>query len=239
MWRYFISILFVLAVSVCRLQAQDTIMFPQKFRIGVEVIGLSKYFYEKETAGIEAFFSADLTEKYSAIFIAGRSDYSSTLYRDETFMMYDFSVKGLYLKAGVDVNMLDVKKAAGKYSFGLGARYGITGYTYNVAGITRENYWGQFQTSIPERKALAHYFEVVPSIRAEIIKNFSLGWAISLRKMIYSGTEKDMKPVYVPGYGNGAKSISLAVSYFVIWHIPYKERRVIIPPKVQREIEED
>ena len=213
-------------------------MFPQKFRVGLEVIGISKYFYDKETANLEAFFSADLTEKFSAIFIAGGSDYSYSRYRDASFMMYDFNVKGIYFKAGVDANLLNPKKAAGTYSFGVGVRYGVTSYSYDISGINRENYWGHSEISVPSNNALAHYFEVVPSIRAEIIKNLSLGWSIGLRKMIYSGTSKDEIPLYLPGYGAGTKSISPAVSYFVIWNIPYKMRRVIIPPKYVAEDDE-
>jgi hypothetical protein len=206
-------------------------MFPLKFRVGVELTGASRYFYEKEHAGLETFFSADISEKLAPTVIAGINDYTYLRYRDAGMMMYDFRVKGFYIKPGVDFNLLAPKKAGGKYSFGVGIRYGITGFSYSIPEINTENYWGRHQTSIPVNRAMAHYAEVTPAIRAEIMKNISLGWSVSLRKMISSGTGKDMQPVYLPGYGNGAKPISFALSYFIIWSIPHRVKSVIIHPE--------
>jgi hypothetical protein len=145
-------------------------------------------------------------------------------------MTYNFNSKGLYFKPGVDFNLLDPRKAAGKYSLGVGFRYGLTNYSYNVPKINIENYWGRYQTSIPRNRAWGHYLEASPAIRAEITKNISLGWSVSIRRLISAGT-KDMKPVYIPGYGDGTKPFSFALSYFVIWSKPYKEKRVIIHPR--------
>ena len=228
MWRYFISIIFVAVGWVCKLQAQDTIMFPLKLRVGLDLAGASRYFYDNERAYIEAFFSADLDEKRSAIFIAGRGDYAYSRYRDESFRMYHFNSNGFYFKSGIDINMFNPKKSDGKYSLGVGFRYGVTNYSYAVSEINLENDWGSYQTSIPKNRAWAHYIEAAPAVRAEIIKNISLGWSVSLRKTISTGTGKDMKPIYIPGYGDGSKSFGLAVNYFIIWNFPFKEKRVII-----------
>ena len=219
--------------AVCKLQAQDTIVFPLKYRVGFELIGASRYFYDKDKANIEAYFSADLDEKRSATIIAGRSNYSYSRHRDETFMMYHFNSKGFYLKTGIDFNMFNPKKADGQYSLGVGFRYGIANYSYGVPEINFENYWGFYQMSIPKNRAWAHYLEATPAIRAEIIKNISLGWSVSLRKILSTGTGKDVKPMYLPGYGNGTKSFDFALSYFIIWNIPHKEKRVIIQPPVE------
>jgi len=229
MWRYIISIIFVVS-GVCKLQAQDTIMFPLKLRVGFDIAGASKYFYDKENAGLEAYFSADLNEKRSVIFIAGRSDYSHSLYRDESFKTYRFNSNGFYAKIGVDNNMFKPKKADGKYSLGVGLRYGITNYSYSVSEINLENYWGSYQTSIPKSRAWAHYIEATPAIRAEVIKNISLGWSVSLRKLIFS---KKGNNIYIPGYGDTSKSFGFGINYFIIWNFPYKEKRVIIQPKIE------
>ena len=233
MWRYFINIIFITAGWVCKLQAQDTITFPLNYRVGFELIGASKYFYDKDRANIEAYFSADLNEKLSAIIIAGRGNYTYSRYRDESFKMYDFNSKGFYFKTGVDFNLFNPKKADGKYSLGVGFRYGITNYSYDMPEVNLENYWGNYQTSIPKNNTWAHYLEATPAIRAELIKKLSVGWSISLRKMIATETGKDMKPIYLPGYGNGTKSIDFALSYFIIWNFPYKYKKVIIHPKVE------
>ena len=231
MWRYFISIIFVAASGICKLLAQDTIMFPLKLRVGVDLVGASRYFYDKDKANLEFYLSADLNEKKSVIFFAGTTDYVYPRYRDETFMMYKINAKGFYSKAGIDFNMLHTSKAEGKYFFGIGFRYGISNYSYGVSDINIENYWERYRTSIPTNKTWGHFFEVASTARVEITKNLSIGWAGNLRKLIYAGIEKELSPLYIPGYGDTSKSFSFAFNYFITWNIQYKEKKAVVRPR--------
>jgi hypothetical protein len=232
---YFISLILVFSSLTVNVLAQDTIQFPLKFRLGFELTGSAKYFYEKDRVNLEGYFSLDLTERISAILVAGRSDYSYARYRDSSFLMYDYRTKGTYLRTGFDFNLLKPNKSQGKYAVGIGFRYGISHFDYEIPSITRENYWGRSVTSVPVTNEWAHFFEFTPSVRAEVWKNISVGWTVSLRKMIDPGTGRHLKPVYLPGYGNGSKSFSAGVSYFVIWSIPFKNKRVIILPEPEEE----
>jgi hypothetical protein len=233
---YIINMMLVLFSFTIRTMAQDTIMFPMKFRLGFEASGSAKYFYEKDRVNLEGYFSADLNEKLSAIFVAGRSDYSYPRYRDTSFLMYDYRTKGFYFRAGFDLNLLKADKSQGKYAVGIGLRYGISHFTYEIPTITHENYWGKYQTAVPLTDEWAHFIEITPGVRAEVVKNLSVGWTINLRKMIDPGTGRHLKPVYLPGYGNGSKSFSSSMSYFMIWSIPFKNKKVIIQPE---EVEEE
>lgn len=232
---YSISLLLVFSSLTGIVPAQDTIQFPLKFRLGFELAGTAKYFYEKDRVNLEGYFSIDLNEKFSAIFIAGRSDYSYPRYRDTSFLMYDYRTKGFYFKTGFDINLLKPDKSKGKYAVGIGFRYGICHFNYEIPTITRENYWGRSVSSVPLTDEWAHYIEVTPGVRAEVVKNLSMGWTVSLRKMIDAGTGRHLKPVYLPGYGNGSKSFSPGFNYFIIWSIPLKNKRVIILPEPEEE----
>jgi hypothetical protein len=64
-------------------------------------------------------------------------------------------------------------------------------------------------------------------MRAEIFRNFSVGWSVSLRMLLYTGSSNDLKPIYFPGFGNAEKRFSTGFSYFIVWNIPYKKIRVI------------
>jgi hypothetical protein len=228
-----------LAVFTAKTAAQDTIQFPLKVRIGLEAAGSAKYFYEKDRLNLEGYLSTDLNEKYSFVFIAGHSDYKYARYRDTSFLMYDYRTKGFYFRTGFDINLLKPKKSQGKYAVGFGLRYGLSHFKYDIPTITHENYWGKYQTSVSPTDEWAHFFEITPFVRAEIIKNLSLGWTVSLRKMIDPGTGQHLKPVYLPGYGNGSKSFSPGISYFIIWSIPFKTRRIIIQPEEEEEEDTD
>lgn len=236
---YIISVIFALSSFTFQAIGQDTVLFPMKIRIGLEAAGSAKYFYEKDRAALEGYISADLNEKYSLVFIAGHSDYSYARYRDSTFLMYDYRTKGFFIRTGIDINLLKPEKSQGKYSVGIGLRYGLSHFNYEIPVITHENYWGKYQTSVSSADAWAHFIEISPGVRAEITKNFSMGWTVSIRKMIYSGSGEHLKPIYLPGYGNGAKSFSSGFSYFFIWSIPFKTKKIIIQPKVEEEEEPD
>jgi hypothetical protein len=232
---YIISTVLVLSSISIRSFAQDTVQFPLKIRMGFELAGSAKYFYEKDKVNLEGYISADLNEKYSFVFIAGRSDYSYARYRDTSFLMYDYRTTGFYFRTGFDVNLLKPEKSQGKYAVGFGLRYGLSHFTYDIPAITHENYWGKYQASVSPTDEWAHFIEITPYVRAEIIKNLSIGWTISLRKMIDPGTGQHLKPVYLPGYGNGSKSFSPGLSYFIIWSIPFKTKRIIIQPEEEEE----
>jgi len=228
-----------LASFTAKTAAQDTIQFPMKVRIGLEAAGSAKYFFEKDRLNLEGYISTDLNEKYSFVFIAGHSNFSYARYRDTSFLIYDYRTKGFYFRTGFDINLIKPKKSQGKYAVGFGLRYGLSLFTYDIPTITHENYWGKYQTSVSSTDEWAHFFEITPFVRAEIIKNISLGWTVSLRKMIDPGTGQHLKPVYLPGYGNGSKSFSPGISYFIIWSIPFKSRRIIIQPEEEEEEDTD
>lgn len=232
---YIISLILIISGSAGKLSAQDTIMFPLKVRAGLEAAGPVKYFYEKDRLNLEGYLSADINEKYSAVFIIGHTDYTYRRYRDTSFLMYDYRTKGLYFRTGFDINLLKPDKSQGKYSVAIGFRYGLSHFTYDIPVITHKNYWGKYQTSVAATDEWAHFFEVTPSVRAEIAKNISLGWSVSLRKLIDPGTGRHLKPVYLPGYGNGAKSFSPGINYFIIWSIPFRTKRIIIQPEPEEE----
>lgn len=235
---YIISIILVFSGVSGKVFAQDTIQFPLKFRLGFELAGSAKYFYEKDRVNLEGYFSLDLNEKISAIFVAGRSDYSYARYRDTSFLMYDYRTNGVYFRTGFDINLLKPDKSQGKYAVGIGFRYGLSHFKYEIPAITHENYWGRSVTSVPSTDEWAHFIEVTPSVRAEIVKNLSMGWSFSLRKIVDPGTGRHLKPVYLPGYGNGSKSFSPGFNYFIIWSIPFKNKRVIILPEPEEEEDE-
>jgi hypothetical protein len=126
----------------------------------------------------------------------------------------------------------------GRYWAGIGLRYGLSRFTSEIPSFTQENYWGPVTSSIAPSVNWGHFLEVTPGIRAEIFSNVSVGWSISLRMLLYSGTGKELRPVYFPGFGNGVKTISTGLSYFITFNIPYKRIRVITQKEEPEEDEE-
>jgi hypothetical protein len=218
---YSISLVCILCGAIDQLNAQDTIIYPLKIKGGLEVSGPALYFSDKNILNGEGYISADLNEKYSLVFAGGYLNYKYSQYN------YDYRNKGIFMRTGVDINILKPEKSLGKYWGGIGLRYGISRYNSEIPSFKKTNYWGTKTSMVGSRTYWSHFLEVSPGFRAEIFKNFSIGWAISLRMMLYSSTGNDLRPLYLPGFGNGTSKVSTGISYFMVLNIPYKKINVI------------
>jgi len=229
---YFISLLLVLFISSVPVHGQDTINIPLKIKVGLEVSGPAIYFSDKKILNAEGYISVDLDEKRSVVFGAGYLDYKYSQYN------YNYLNKGIFVRSGVDFNLLKPDKSKGKYWAGIGLRYGISRFTSEVPSFKKENYWGTRSSAIASQTNWGHFIEASPGVRAEVLRNFSIGWTVSLRMLLYTGTGKDLRPIYFPGFGNGGKTFSTGISYFIVWNIPYKKINVIIKKEVPEETED-
>jgi hypothetical protein len=236
MWRtfaYSINILFFLSCSLIRVQAQDTVLVPLKIRVGLEVSGLSLYYTDKNVYNAEGYISVDLNGKRSLILAAGYLDYKYAQYN------YSYLNNGVFIRAGMDFNLLSPDKALGKYWAGIGLSYGLSRFNSEVPVFIQTDYWGTKVYSISPKTDWGHFLEASPGVRAEIFNHFSIGWSISIRMLLYTTTGKDLRPIFFPGFGNGTKTFSTGLSYFFVWNIPYKKIKFIPKKEVKEETEDN
>jgi len=232
---YITSFLLICVSSAQQLSAQDTLDIPLKIRLNLEVSGPVIYLIDDALFKTEAYISADLNEKRTFVIGGGYVDYKYSQYN------YTYLAEGLFASTGLDFNLMKPEKSMGRYWAGIGLRYGLSHFTSRAPSIQQENYWGTTTSSIAERPTWSHFLEASPGVKAELTRNFSIGWTVNLRMLLYSGTSKDLKPVYIPGYGKGTQSVTIGFSYFVSINIPYKRIRVItkkVEPKEPDETDE-
>lgn len=225
---YITDILFILNSLLAAGQVQppdSNVIIPLKIRIALEVAGPVIYFTNKDNLSIEGNISGDLNEKITLFLGAGHARFRYSQYN------YSYLNNGIFLKAGVDFNLLKPQTNMGKYWAGIGVHYSLSSFNSETPFFEHNNYWGSVTSSLPPDKTLAHFLELSPGFRAEIFRNFSMGWSVSLKKLIYSGTRKDLKPLFIPGYGNGGKPTSVGINYFITLNIPYRNIRVAIKPE--------
>ena len=232
-FAYFISLLFFLICSSIRVQAQDTIPIPLKIKIGIEASGPAIYYSDKNILNAEGYISVDLDEKRSAFLSAGYLNYK---YSQNN---YSYLSKGSFIRVGMDFNLLKPDKSQGKYWTGIGLRYGLSRFNSETPSYEKTNYWGTTTSSLPNKTHWGHFIEASPGVRAEILRNFSVGWSLSIRMLLYTSTGKDLRPIYFPGFGNATKTFSTGLSYYVIWNIPYKKITAILKKEAPEETEEN
>ncbi len=214
-------------------QPDSLVVVPLKIRVGMEISGPVIYLTNNSMLNLEGFVNADLNERFSVLLGGGFTDYSYTQYN------YDFHTKGSYFKAGADLNLLRPELAMGKYWAGIGLHYGLSGFTFETPSFEHENYWGTVTSSLSTQTNWAHYLELSGGFKAELFNDFSIGWSISLRKLIYTGADKELRPIYYPGYGEGGGTLSYGLNYYISWNFTYKKIKVTIKPEPVEEPEED
>ena len=221
---YFISLLII----TCNLsvRAQDSIKVNLNIRVGFDIYGPASYFNDRKNLDLEGFISLDHDIKRSFILEAGHQNVQYSQYN------YNYISNGSFVRIGMDFNMIKPFEAAGKYYGGIGLRYGISFYRSGFPSFEHDNYWGTGTGSIPSSFHVAHFIEVNPGIKTEIFNNISIGWSIRLRLMVYAGTGQNLKPVSIPGFGNGAKSFSPGINYYIILNIPHKA--VYVKPEIEK-----
>jgi hypothetical protein len=198
----------------------------------MEVTGPVKYFFDKNILNTEGFVTVDLNEKRSVFFAAGYLDYKYSQYN------YSYLSKGFFIRTGMDFNLLKPDKSQGKYWVGLGLHYGLSRFNSETPLYLQENNWGLASSSLPSKTYWGHFIEATPGVRAEIFKNFSMGWSVNVRMLIKTGAGKELRPVYFPGFGNSTKTFSAAMSYYISWNIPYKRINAIIKKEEPEETDE-
>jgi hypothetical protein len=221
---YYISLLII----TCNLpiRAQDSIKVNLNIRTGLDIYGPASYFTNRNNLNLEGFIALEPDSKKSFVLEAGYQNFRYSQYN------YSYTSNGVFVRGGIDFNMIKPFAAEGKYFAGIGLRYGLSIYSSGVPSFKHDNYWGTVTGSVAPAFHVAHFVEVTPGIKTEILKNISIGWNLRLRLMVYSGTGKDLKPVSVPGYGNGAKSFSPGINYHIIINIPYKS--VFVKPEPEK-----
>jgi hypothetical protein len=226
MKRTYVYIISLFLISTAGLvNAQDTILFPLKIKAGIELSGPAIYFTNKSNLSTEGYLSVDINEKTALVLAAGYLNYKYSQYN------YNYLNKGIFFRVGTDINLRKPEVFSDKYWAGIGLRYGLSIFSSETPSFKEENYWGTIYSSVSPATSSAHFLEVTPGIRTEIFKNFSIGWSVSLRLLVYNSSVKDTRPIYIPGFGRGDKSISTGISYFMAWSIPYKKIKYIVKPE--------
>lgn len=190
---------------------------PGGIRIGVDlsrIVSAIYYPYRKEvTVVADARINSNL---YAAVEVG----FTSTPYKDTN---YTYKGSGIFMTAGVDYNFLKRQYHSEKNMFYGGIRYGFSHFSYEVPTYKMKSaYWGdQLTGSVPKTNVNAHWIELVVGMKAEVLKNFFMGWNIRERILINNVKTTDFTPLVIPGFGNGSKRSVFDVQYTVSYVIPF------------------
>lgn len=225
--RTFIFFISLLLLAGGRAVSQDTVTVPLHIRAGFDLSGPMMKLFNDKLVSYGVLASADYN---SAISFDAGIRYSS--FHGEQHN-YDFISRGTSIVAGADYNFIKANIAEGKHYAGIGLRYGISFYHEEASMIKYTNEWGAGESSLPASNHAGHFIEITPGVRTELFPGITIGWNLYMRLLISAGAGRDLKPVWMPGYGAATSGMTTGAEYYISISIPYKKTMVIIRPKTQ------
>ena len=120
-------------------------------------------------------------------------------------------------RIGMDYNV-QYKNGKPNYIY-IGGRVGYTSFDYDVdAPSLHDPIWGdEAAMQLKNMPCQAIWAEAVCGVRAEMFKNFYMGWSLRYKYPIYNGPISNGGPWYIPGYGAG-KAGTLGATYAITYY---------------------
>ncbi|WP_295128011.1 DUF6048 family protein [uncultured Chitinophaga sp.] len=232
---FFSFLLLAAAVSATAQEQKDTVYKPVDIqaglRLGVDLTRFAiKYFQPYRT---DVTITADAQFKRN-LYFASEVSFNNTSHTDTN---YSYKGNGGSITLGIDYNLLKKREPGEKNIIYTGIRYGLAVFNYDIPSYTvHDPYFGNYTASYPRTNATAHWIELLIGIRAEIFKNFYMGWSLRDRILLNRKiATQDFPALVIPGYGKGNKSNAFDVQYTVSYFIPlYKVRTNVMEIKPKK-----
>lgn len=196
----------------------DTTKTEKALIFGFDIAGLAINALNNDKTCYEGCISYRMNHKYYGVVEAGYGSYDYSQYN------YSYSNNGYFARIGIDLNMLKPEKNPGSNYVGVGLRYGLSIFNQETSSLTYENYWGEYNGTIPDSEGSAHFLEFIGGVKAELFRNVLIGWSLRLKILLSSSFGDDNRPVNIPGMSETDGGINPGISYYIAWQIPFNSR---------------
>lgn len=215
--EYFFSILLCLCTLTLSFSQEE----PEKqrvsgLRIGYDLSRLALYYFEPERTAYEISADFEIRKNLYPVFEFGQQK----IKLEEPG--FNYLSDGYYFRLGIDYNFQKNYTIDQYEMVFIGFRYGFSKQTHSANNITVEDqYWGGFVAEpILEIPFQGHWIELAGGIRAELFKNFFIGWSFRGRLLLVKSKNTAMEAYYIPGYGKATKRLSVGINYSIYYKIP-------------------
>jgi hypothetical protein len=223
--KYLIALLAV-AVSLSA-PGQDSIPVKKFLLFGFDLYGPVYQFIQPSDANYEGSFALGLFKKIYPTFELGYMNINRNSSKDT---LYHYSSKGNFMRFGIDYNIFKRKHASELYMVFIGCRYSFANLNYTADNIIiYDNIWGDegrftFGNKSFSGNVNAQWLEFTAGIRAEVFKNFALGWTVRYSILTRSTGMDLIKPVSIPGYGSGTNTSNIGFTYSIYYILRFQKQ---------------
>ena len=207
----YIFLLWLLPVSSVIAAQNDTIFSPH-FRLGVDISGLARYYFEPEI--IQGEISLDYEWK-NDWFVAAEAGF---IQMDVQRASHAYLANGFFFRLGPDYNVLKKENQANIGQIVLSARYGYGLLSQQAPEISiHMPGWDPLQTHVDAENFHAHWLEFGGGIKTRLWKNVFLGWNVRTRFLVSQTKSPGMDPYMISGYGKNDGKTAVMVHYYIYY----------------------
>lgn len=198
-------------------------------RIGFDLSRIPMHYFNPYRTDVEIQADARVD---SDLYVAAESGWNKTNLNNKP--VFEYNSSGYYLKAGVDYNLIKREFPQESNIVYAGIRYGVARMRRTIPGYQiSDPYWGNVNGSFPTKTLVPQWGELILGIKAEILNNLFLGWALHLRILTTQHVDDQARPFIIPGFGNATKNSVFDMSYTISYRFPLWKPKPK-PEKVRR-----
>ncbi|MFA6872826.1 MAG: DUF6048 family protein [Bacteroidaceae bacterium] len=210
----------------------DTIPFFNGVYVGVDAVGVIGNSLGSDTKGSELQVDVNLKNRFFPVIEIG---YSST--DSESDGGSHYTSDGSFFRLGMNYKM-KFRNRDESHLF-VGARYAFSSFKYDIESLSMadplwggalnpnlsDDIWGgSVPFSVKNKSCTAHWAELVFGVRAQIWKNFMMGWSLRYKRRFAVSGSKQAPPDNIPGYGSNGTS-TFGGTYSLIYKLPFKGKK--------------
>ncbi|MGB3592528.1 MAG: DUF6048 family protein [Nonlabens sp.] len=231
MWKFFTSILIILAPIVLVAQEEepvvvDSLSIPYKYEIraGVDMASLIRTVVDDEYTGVQLLGDYRIHRDWYIAAELGTETLERSLER------IDFETRGSFIKGGVDYNFytnwLDMDNML--YA---GARLAYANMSQRLRSFTVNND-NTFFTPLTivrdeEQSGLsALWVELHLGVKVEVLNNLYLTGNVQLKRLITEDEPNGFANLFIPGFGRtfDSSEVGVGYSYGIVYRIPFYKK---------------
>lgn len=198
------------------LNLTDSIPVFQGVSVMTDLVGPGWYAFGGDFLSSEVAVEVNLLNRFFPILEVG---YGSTdAVNEDTELHYQTSAP--YFRVGLNYNVQHKKKSPG-YIFA-GARVGYASFKYDVDGppMTDPVWGGEVPFHFTDIQSHALWTELLVGVRAQVHKNFHMGWSFRYKVRLNVKDGPNASPWYIPGFG-ASDNTTFGATYDLVYRIPW------------------
>lgn len=199
------------------LDLTDSIPTFQGVSVITDLVGPGWYALGGDFFSTEAALEVNLLNRFFPIVEVGYGQTDAI--NEDTDLHYKTTAP--YFRVGLNYNVQYKKKSPGYIYAGL--RVGYTSFTYDVDGPPMiDPVWGgEVPFHFTDIKGSALWTELLVGVRAQIYKNFHMGWSFRYKVRLNVKDAPNASPWYIPGFG-ASDNTTFGATYDLVYRIPWK-----------------